>query len=40
MTLGGWILMISTELVFTVALVSCMWLVLIHVPEQDNHEQK
>jgi hypothetical protein len=35
MTLGGWILMLSTEIVFTVALVYCMRLVLQHKPEPE-----
>jgi hypothetical protein len=38
MTLGGWILMISTGSIFTVALIWCMSLVLLHEPEQDNLE--
>jgi hypothetical protein len=38
MTLGGWILMISTGSIFTVALISCLWMLLLHKPEQENDE--
>jgi hypothetical protein len=38
MTLGGWVLMISTGSVFTVALIWCMRLVLLHEREQEDHE--
>jgi hypothetical protein len=38
MTLGGWVLMISTGLFFTVAFICCMSFVLLHKPEQNNLE--
>jgi hypothetical protein len=37
MTLGGWVLMISTGF-FTVAFVWCMTLVLLHKPEKEDLE--
>ncbi|MDR1923828.1 MAG: hypothetical protein LBQ66_05600 [Planctomycetaceae bacterium] len=36
MTVGGWILMLSTELLFTVALIWCMRRVLLHKPKTED----
>jgi hypothetical protein len=36
MILGGWILMIATDLVFTVSLIWCMRLVLQHKSELEQ----
>jgi hypothetical protein len=38
MTFGGWLLMISTDLMFTVSLICCLRLVLLPKAEREEQE--